>query len=127
LIAGLLLIVLPGLLAITVFVLAGPLIGGGETVAGSFRRSARLVWPHLWLVVGVVTLPMLASVVLDDVVATVFERQSRYLGVLVTNGVVAATLGAVIALVQVVLTEELLERDAMMQPAGAHSVRDANS
>jgi hypothetical protein len=110
-VAGLLLLILPGLLAFTVFVLAGPLIGAGESVVGSFRRSARLVWPHLWLVAGVVTVPMLVSVVIDDALSAVFERESELVEVLIVNGVVAATFGAVIALIQVVLTEELLERD----------------
>jgi hypothetical protein len=120
-IAGILLFILPGLLAVTLFVLTGPLIGSGESVMRSFRRSARLVRPHLWLVVRVVTLPMLASELLDDALAVLVESRSRYLSVLVSNGVVAATLGAVIALVQVVLTEELLERDE----AGNASARPA--
>ena len=117
LVVGLLLFILPGLLAFTVFVLAGPLIGGGESVIGSFRRSARLVRPHFWLVVVVVTLPMLASVLIDDALSALFERESEIVEVLIINGMVAATLGAAIALIQVVLTEELLERDERIKRA----------
>jgi hypothetical protein len=114
-VAGLLLLILPGLFAFTAFVLAGPLIGSGESVVGSFRRSARLVVPHFWLVAGVVTLPMLVSVFVDDALSAVLERESELIEVLTINGVVAATFGAVIALIQVVLTEELLERDGTIK------------
>jgi hypothetical protein len=56
--AGLLLLLLPGLLAMILFSLVGPLIVIEDLGAwASLRRSARLVWPHFYLVLTVVLVP----------------------------------------------------------------------
>jgi hypothetical protein len=56
--AGLLLLLLPGLLVMILFSLVGPLIVIEDLGAwASLRRSARLVWPHFFLVLTVVLVP----------------------------------------------------------------------
>jgi len=116
LVVGLLFFIVPDLIGFTLFVLVGPLIAEGSSVPAAFRRSARLVRPHLWLVLGVITMPMLAAVLLDDALEAMLRTEPPLFGVFVVNGLVAATVGALTGLVEVVLTDELLTREAGSQP-----------
>lgn len=105
---GLLVVVLPGLLAFTLLVLVGPLVSEGHSIPRAFRRSARLVWPHLWLVVALVTLPMVARTLLEDGLAGWLDASNPLIGAVVMQGALAATLGAFVGLVEVVLTDALV-------------------
>jgi hypothetical protein len=110
-IVGLILLVLPGLLALTLFVLAGPMIAEGRPVVDAFRRSARIVWPRFWLVAGLVTVPLIGMTFLEDGLDALLQNQNPLVGALVVNGLVAATLGALVGLMEVLLTGVLLVRE----------------
>lgn len=115
LVIGLLFLVLPGLIGFTLFVLVGPLIAEGYSVPAAFRRSARMVRPHLWLVIGMVTLPMLGAAILDDALGAALRAEPPLIGALAINGLVGATVGALAGLIEVVLTDELLTREETTQ------------
>src|SRR4051812_22591323 len=52
-------LVIPGLVALTLYAVVGPIINiERRGVRASFARSRRLVWPHFGLVFLVVTLPL---------------------------------------------------------------------
>lgn len=73
--AGLLLALVPGFLLMVLFAIVGPLIVIEDLhVRASLRRSARLVWPHFFLVLTVVLIPT----VLEDELTSWLERFSWY-------------------------------------------------
>ena len=69
---GLVLFVVPGVVAFTLFALAGPLVElDGLSVGAAFARSRRLVRGHFWTVLAVLGPITLASEALTDVVLAV--------------------------------------------------------
>jgi hypothetical protein len=69
---GLVLVVAPGVVAFTLFALAGPLVElDGLSVGAAFARSRRLVRGHFWTVLAVLGPITLASEALTDVALTV--------------------------------------------------------
>ena len=109
-IVGLVLLVVPGVLAFTLFCLVGPLIVGEKLgVRAAFKRSAALVRRHFWLTLTLVSLPLALE---QELIAAV-ERMDLEREFLVVLGLhVALSLGlvAVVALVQVTLAYQLAGR-----------------
>jgi hypothetical protein len=108
---GTLLLIVPGLIVFTLFSLVGPLINiENHGVRGAFRRSAHLVRPRFWLVLALVTLPIIIE---DDVVSSVEAaiHGQHLLWVFLTMGITGAAVGSVVGLIEVVLAYELVARD----------------
>jgi len=69
--AGLLLLLVPGFILTVLFSIVGPLIVNEDLpVWASLRRSTRLVWPHFFLALTVVLIPT----VLDEELTSSLER-----------------------------------------------------
>jgi hypothetical protein len=67
-VAGLIALVIPGLVAINLFAVVGPVIEiENRPVIASLRRSAHLVRPHFWTVALLVTLPVAVAAEIDDI------------------------------------------------------------
>ena len=107
---GLLLFVVPGVLAFTFFCLVGPLIVSEEIgVRAAFRRSAALVRKHFWMTLMLVSIPLgLEHVLVEAVEHMDFEHE--FLVVVSFHAALAVTLIALVALVEVTLTYELAGR-----------------
>ena len=104
---GLLLLVVPGVLAFTFFCLVGPLIVSEEIgVRAAFRRSAALVRKHFWMTLMLVSIPLGLEHVLVEAVEHM-DFQHEFLVVVTFHAVLAVTLIALVALVEVTLTYEL--------------------
>jgi hypothetical protein len=114
------LVVVPGLVAFTLFALTGPLINiEGLGVKSSFRRSALFVWPHFWTVFFAVTVPVtfehLVAHAIDHVL---WERPVA--AAFVMDGLVGVVIGAIAGLAEVTIAHELVARDRRRaQPQGA--------
>jgi hypothetical protein len=108
---GLLLFILPGLMIFTLFCLVGPVINiEGRNVRDGFRDSARLVRPHFWLTLCLVTIPVIVESLIEEAIhRTVWER--ALLSSLVLNSLTAVLVLATVGLLEVVLAHELLVRD----------------
>lgn len=105
---GLILLVVPGVIAFTLFCLVGPLVVSEEMgVRAPFRRSAALVRGHFWLTLALVSVPLVLEL-LAAVEHMNFERE--FLIVLGLHVVLALGMLAVLALVQVTLAHELARR-----------------
>jgi hypothetical protein len=98
---GLLLLVVPGVVAFTMFALVGPMITiEDHGVRSAFRRSASLVRPHFWLVFFLVALPLgVESAVVHAVEDAVHGHHVvlRFL----EHGIVGAVVGSIVGLVEV--------------------------
>ncbi len=108
---GTLLLIVPGLIVFTLFSLVGPLINiENQSIRGAFRRSAHLVRPRFWLVLVLVTLPILIE---DEVVSSVEAaiHGQHLLWVFLTMGITGAAVGSVVGLIEIVLAYELVARD----------------
>jgi hypothetical protein len=106
-------LVVPGLIALTFFCLVGPVIVTEEhTVVDGFRRSARLVRPHFWMVLFVVTIPLLIEdSILHGVDVNIID--SRVLDEFIITALLGAVVGSIVGLVEVVLTHEFRQRDPL--------------
>jgi hypothetical protein len=106
--AGLILLVVPGLILMVLFCIVGPLIVIEDLgVWGSLRRSARLVWPHFFLALSVVLVPAF----LDEQLTSWLERFSWYEHPLVHLPIdVASTIfiGGLIGVIEVTLAHTLI-------------------
>jgi hypothetical protein len=105
--AGMVLLVIPGLIVFTLFCLVGPLIVSEELgVRAAFRRSASLVRRHFWLTLVLVAIPL---VVEHELIAAVehMDLEHEFAVVLGLHVVLSVVLVAVVALVEVTLTYEL--------------------
>jgi len=108
--AGLALLLLPGLVVFTLTCLAAPLVMmEGLGVVPALRRSATLAWPHFWLVVGLVTVP----ITLEHELLALLEALTHLpFAVLAVVHVLALSLVvAPLLLAEVVLAYELVARD----------------
>jgi hypothetical protein len=109
-VGGLALFVVPGLVALTLFSLVGPMVTIEErSVRGAFARSARLVRPHFVLVFGLVTLPLIVEEVIFH---TLFERALEHPGFVTyaLDGLVVALVGGAIGVIEVTLAYDLSRR-----------------
>jgi len=107
---GLVLLVVPGVLAFTFFCLVGPLIVSEELgVLAAFRRSAALVRRHFWITLTLVSLPLGVEHELVEAIEHMSFRHG-FLVVLCMHAVLAVGLIAFVALIEVTLTYELAGR-----------------
>lgn len=116
--AGLLVFVLPGLVALTFFALVGPLINiEHRSVLDAFKRSASLVRPIFWTTFLAITLPIIVEHGLNHAVEEFALEQPGLLASFILGGLTAATVGAFVSLVEVTLTYELVVRDSASDSA----------
>jgi hypothetical protein len=108
-IAGLVLLVVPGLVALTLLCIAGP-VAALETVGplGALRRSARLVVPYWWLAAMLVFLPELGAGLVDAAVEVVTHDHAT--GRLVASVLVALTISAFEGVTIAVFAHALVSR-----------------
>jgi len=107
---GLVLLVVPGVLAFTFFCLVGPLIVSEQLgVRAAFRRSAALVRRHFWMTLTLVSIPLAVEHELVEAIEHI-DFEHDFLIVLCLHSVLAIGLIAFVALVEVTLTYELAGR-----------------
>ncbi len=110
--AGLVFFVVPGIVIFQLFCLVGPLVSiEQQSVFGAFRRSAQLIAPHFWLAFCVVTLPTGGEALIERAVHHLVLEDPEPLIVFAVNGLVGATVGAWVGLIEVVLAYELVLSD----------------
>lgn len=113
---GLALFIVPGLIAFTLFGLVGPTITIEDRGAiDAFRRSARLVRPHFWLVFLLVTLPIGLEHVAEEQVHH-FVASAHFLVRFAGHGIVGMIVGSIVGLVEVHLAFRLSGRYAEEAP-----------
>jgi hypothetical protein len=104
------LFVVPGLFALTVFGIVGPVIViERRGVVGAFIRSARLSVPHLIIAFGAIALPFLSEQAIEDLMLIVWPR-NLWAGALVAIGLTLCV-GVSVSLIEVVFANELIARD----------------
>jgi hypothetical protein len=105
--------VIPGVIALTFFCLVGPVIVTEEhTVIDAFRRSARLVRPHFWMVLFLVVIPLL----IEDQIMHGLDINligSRIIDEFLVNAILGAVVGSIVGLLEVVLAHEFRARDPL--------------
>lgn len=125
-IIGLVLFVLPGLAALTLLALVGPVIEiEHRQVMNSFRRSIQLVRRHVGMVVLFGTVP-LALVAELEVVAPEPDRAGEIAEFLLVRGVVMGIAEACLALLLVEVCFQLIDADRRNEAAKSPA-RDAQS
>ena len=106
-VGGLLLAVVPGLVALTLFSLTGPVLVREElTAVQAMRRSAQLVWRRPVLVMLTAVLPFVAEISLSDVAAEVFGHNLAL--ELVVEVLAALFLASSVGVLEVVTTHQLV-------------------
>ncbi len=108
---GLALFVIPGVVIFTLWSLIGPVITiEDRSVPSAFGRSWRLVRPHFWLTLCLVTLPLqVEQAALHAIHYTeIFEHP--FGPAFLLNGLLGMVIGSVVGLVEVVLAYELIAR-----------------
>jgi len=115
--AGLVLLVIPGLICMNLFSIVGPAaeIESRWPLSG-FRRSARLVRPQFWPVALLVTLPQFLLALGESNLPDP-HGAAHIVEVVILRGLVVASLEAVLGLVLVAVAYRLIELDAA--PAAA--------
>lgn len=106
--AGLLLLIIPGLVALTLLAVVGPVIEiEHRPVLAALRRSTRLVRPHFWAVALLATLPVLVA---GELPAALPDQAGlrEVLIFLAVRGVAEAAVNAVIGVVLVELAYRLI-------------------
>jgi hypothetical protein len=114
---GLAALVIPGLAAINLFAVVGPVIEiENRPVIAALRRSAHLVRQHFWAVALLVTLPLAVASEMDSV-APKPVSVAAILEILAVRGIAEALAEAAIGLVLVELCYRLIALDR--QPTAA--------
>ncbi len=109
--AGWVLLLVPGVIAMTITAIVGPVIMvEGRGAFGAIRRSAQLTWPVFWLVFRAVTIPVLAEGVFDELITSLPFLHGMLAHVL-TTVLLEMPVAAFLALVEVTLAYHLIERD----------------
>jgi hypothetical protein len=114
-------LLVPGIVFFTFYSLVGPaVVMEDRKVLSAFRRSARLVRGHFWLVFLLVTLPIALE---ENVVHGIVEAVDSLglLAVFVINTLAGAAVGSVVAVVEVTLAHRLAIRKP--DPTHAHVSR----
>jgi hypothetical protein len=122
---GFVLLVLPGFAVFTFFALVGPVIVAEDRkVFDGLRRSAQLVLHRFWLVLVLVTIPVLFE---EEIVHAVDYREFDHplIAAFLTGGLVAGAVISVIGLVEVIVARRLMERhpEAPPEPSPAATSR----
>lgn len=103
-----LLLVIPGLIVVTLFALAGPLVvieRRGPLTA--LRRSSALARGCFWRVAVLITVPTLIEETLDELLRA--AGQENVISVVIVDVAVAVFIGSVVGVTVAVLTRSLLE------------------
>lgn len=117
-VAGLLLLVIPGLIVVTLFGLVAPAIEIERRSAWSgLRRSAHLVRRHFWTVALLVTLPQIGLALAESLLPTP-HGALHIAEVIVVRVVALAPLEAAITLILVALCYRLIDLDAPAPASG---------
>jgi putative heme transporter len=104
-------LVVPGIIAFTLFALVGPMVTIEDRgVVDAFRRSAALVLERPWLVFSLVTLPVILEEVILQELEELFHARTE-IGTLVGAPIGASLLGTAIGLVEVTLAYELIRAE----------------
>jgi hypothetical protein len=109
--AGVALLVIPGVVIFTMWSLVGPVITiEDRSVGAALRRSWQLVRPCFWLTLCLVALPLqVEQLVLHAIhYADIFEHP--FVPAFFVNGLLGMVVGSVVGLVEVVLAYELISR-----------------
>jgi len=110
---GLLLVVLPGLVALTLLAVVGPVIEiEHRRVLSAFRRSVHLVRQHVWLVILLGTVPLALAAELEAV-APEPDRTDEIAEFLLIRGVVMGIVEACLALILVEVCFRLIDADRL--------------
>lgn len=110
---GLLLAVVPGVLAMTLLSIVGPLVNiEGHSVREALWHSVRLVRPRFWLAFFGITVPVLIEQAAEHRVATAFWDDGFLAGFAVNAGF-ALVVGATVGLLEVTLAHALIARDRL--------------
>jgi hypothetical protein len=111
------LLVVPGLLALTVFGIVGPVIViERRGVVSAFIRSARLSLPHIGIAFGAIALPFLLEQAIEDLMLLVWPH-SLWESALVAIGLTLCV-GVSVSLIEVVFANELIARDPPRRGGG---------
>ena len=120
-------LLLPAMIAMTFFAIVGPLINlEGHGVVTAFRRSAKLVGPHFWLVMALVTLPLTFEHEALAAIQLAVPNESIVL-LFVTDALVGIAFGTVVGLLEVSIAETLLQRSRGGPPAEVADVPVADA
>lgn len=124
---GYLALVVPGLIALTLLSIVGPLVNvEGHSVRLALRHSVRLVRPRFWLAFVAVTIPLtIEHAVAHALARTVLDNHFLY--VLVASAVLATVVGALVGLLEVALAFELVARDREARRLRSRPRRPARS
>ncbi len=102
------LVFVPGLVVGTLFALVGPLINLLDaSVPQAFRRSVQVVWPHFFLVLCFVTIPLALEHEIVVLVAELVPDENVGL-VFLTSFVLGDLFGMALGLMEVTLAERLV-------------------
>ncbi len=105
--------VLPGLVAITLLCVSGPVINHERNgLFVSLWRSVCLVLPNFWIAFALVTVPLIIQSELVTVLYAILATRSVYLQASVVL-LVGIVLGIAVGLVEVALGDLLMENDAL--------------
>jgi hypothetical protein len=108
---GLIALLIPGLVALTLFAVVGPVIETERRSAvAALRRSARLARPHFWGVLLLVTLPLLIASAFPAVLPDA-AGLPEVLAFLAIRGIGEAAVESVLGLILVELAYRLIDLD----------------
>lgn len=115
---GILLFIVPGVIALVVLSISGPLLVTERLgVRAAIRRSASLTWPHFWRVALVVVVPtMLESSVVDAVSTQVGHTLPAEVAI---HGALATIIYAYTILLEVHTAQWLVDEDRKAPAAAA--------
>jgi hypothetical protein len=101
-------LIIPGLIVATLCALVGPLINLlDSSVPEAFRRSVRMVWPHFWIVLVMVTVPLAVEHEVVVLIKDLVPHERVFL-VFITNFALGLSFGVALGLVEVSLAERLV-------------------
>ena len=107
---GLALFFVPGIIAFTFFGLVGPCITiEDRSAVDAFRRSARLVRPHFWLVLLLVTVPIGIEHLAEDLVHHAVEHEA-FIVRFGSHALIGIIIGSIVGLIEVHLAFRLSGR-----------------
>ena len=113
---GFVLLIIPGLIALNLLVVVGPVIEIEDRRAwAGLRRSAQLVRPHFWKVALLGTLPVLVASGLESVLPDP-EGRAGIVIALIARSIVEGILEALVGLLLVELTYRLIGTASRPQP-----------
>ncbi|HET9201436.1 MAG TPA: hypothetical protein VFO84_10755 [Dehalococcoidia bacterium] len=113
---GVLLFIVPGIVGLTLLAIVGPVITIQDyPLTQALRTSVRLVRPVFWLVLLLVTLPVAFEQVLHEYVNHLLLTSSALARALILDGLLVATVGAIVGLIEVTLAYDLLARSGELR------------